>query len=361
MNALLEPSAKKTSVRDQFSAHPAQRAACVFCLSILAWLRPAYAQDDSQKEELKRPMQIVAALTEGKDKLPSLVGRSGALYVHTKTGDGHQWKRQHAGGVSTNVQAVYRTGEQLYAVGHLAPLFRREGALWSVYPLGNRGDTRASRGPDAIISIGRHLYQLNEEGAWKHIGSTRRSIRSVYAQSPKLIYAATEDGSLWKGSRRAWKQESLTLPANDQIKWIIGSGKLVLLISEQHGVWARQPKGWKQLQEIPLEIQAAGSAHGKVFLAGTTPKSNAGESGTESMLFEIDSSLKVSKKELWQLEEGDHFSLIQEASEQRLVVVSHHGTLQIRDAGGQWLAGQVSLAPPPPPQDFKGRGPAKAR
>jgi hypothetical protein len=302
--------------------------------------------------------RLVAVLAN-KSKAPTLVGKSGEIYEPSSD---RQWQRVGAGGVSTDVQSIFKTnGEALFAVGSRAPLFRRAGGLWAAFPLGNRGRAAVSPGRQPIISVGRHIYQL-QGSSWHRIASARGGIRALYAANANRFYVVTTQDQLFVGGRKSWQRLPITLPAGDQIRAIIGvPGKHTIAVTEQNLTYKLHPKGARLLARDPslsgLEIHAMGVVSGRLLLAGRL----GAAADSKTLLAEISASKMTPLTPLWPLEPDDRFALVYENHEKKLLVGSHQGQLRIQGKDGLWHNGELKLAPPAPPENFKNSTPARSR
>jgi hypothetical protein len=301
--------------------------------------------------------RLVAVLSN-KGGAPTLVGKSGEIYEPSAD---MQWRRSGAGGVSTDVRALYRSNATgLFAVGSRAPLFRKRAGLWAAFPLGNRGRSAVSPGNAPVISVGRHIYSLSG-GSWLRVASAKGAVRALYAGRAKQIYLVTTKDQLYVGYK-SWRLLPIKLPAGDKIRSIFGlPGKHTLALSGQNRLYLLQPKGAKLLPLGPalrgLRIHATGVVDGKLLAAG---RIGSGPTA-RSILAEIGSKKVVRISGLWPLEPNDHFALVHEDNEKRLMVASRQGQIRIRSKDGRWINGGLDISPPPPPADFSQSGPARSK
>jgi hypothetical protein len=313
-------------------------------------------------EPLPTPMdgsaRLVAAL-RNKAQAPTLVGKSGEMYEPSSE---MLWQRSGAGGVSTDVQSIFKTNtDALFAVGSRAPLFRRNGGLWAAFPLGNKGRAAVSPGSLPIISVGRHIYQLSGS-SWHRIASARGAVRALYAANANRFYVVTTKNQLFLGGRKSWQVLPIALPAGDQVRSLIGvPGKQTFALTVQHRLYSLHPKGARLLAMGPafagLEIHAMGAVGGRLLLAG---RQSAAKGGKTVLAELVKSKIKMVAP-LWPLEPDDHFSLITADHNKGLLVGTHQGQVRVQDTDGKWRTGEVQLAPPGPPEDFSKSVPARSK
>lgn len=342
----LSPANDAAPLADSAPARDAQVAA------------PPTPVSDPAPEAMVGNARLVAVLPN-KSRAPTLIGKSGEFYEPSSD---LQWQRVGAGGVSTDVQSIFKTdGEALFAVGSRAPLFRRASGLWAAFPLGNRGRAAVSPGRLPVISVGRHIYQLSGS-SWRRIASARGGIRALFAAKPNRVYVVTTQNQLFVGGSRSWQRVPITLPVGDQIRSLVGlPGKAPLALTDQNHLYALQPKGAKLVTTGPelrgLQIHAMGVAGGRLLLAGRVGASRDGK----TVLAEVGKSKIQTLTPLWPLEPDDRFALIYQDHKNRLLVGSHQGQLRVQEKDGQWRNGELRLAPPSPPEDFKHSAPARSR
>ena len=265
------------------------------------------------------------------------------------------------------MEGVFRNSSGvLFAVGSMAPLFRRATNLWAAYSLGSRGQCSVSPGHLPIISVGRHIYELANQG-WQRIASARGKITLLWASTTKRFYVQLNNGQnnsqLAVGGRNgAWRSLPLTLADDDQIRLLVGiPGKHAVAISEKNLVYALGPKKPRRIALGPelrgLTIHSAAAIGGRLLLAG-----QVGAAPTaRSVLAEIGPTQVTLAEELWPLEADDYFAVLLLDASKRLLVASHHGQLRVQEVDGSWRNGKLEIDEPPPPIDISGRGPARAR
>ncbi len=300
--------------------------------------------------------RLVAVLSN-KGGAPTLVGKSGEMYEPTAD---MQWRRSGAGGVSTDVRALYRAGGGLFAVGSRAPLFRKRAGLWSAFHLGNRGRSAVSPTRMPMISVGRHIYELTGK-SWTRVASAKGAVRALYASRAKQVYLVTTKDQLYVGYK-SWRLLPIKLPKGDKIRSIFGlPGKHTLALSAQNRLYLLQAKGARLLPLGPkfrgLRIHATGIIAGKLMLAGhigSGPK-------RKSILAEIGTQKLTAVSDLWPLEPGDRFALLYEDKDKRLMVASRQGQIRVQGKDGLWTNGALDVSPPAPPGDFSQSGPARSR
>ncbi len=323
-----------------------------------AGVAPSVVQPSDPAPEAMKGSARLVSLLRSKSGLPTLVGKSGELYEPAAD---LAWQRGSAGGVSTDVLALYPSGtSDFFAVGSRAPLFRRRAGVWSAFHLGNRGRAAVSSGPAPIIAVGRHLYELTGS-SWMRIASAKGKVRALFASRPNQIYLVTTRGQLYVG-RKSWRKLSIKLGADDEIRSIVGvPGKQTVALTKKNKLYLLQKKGAKLLTLGPelrgLKIHAMGVAANTVLLAG-----QLGSGATaKTLLVKVEKNTASAAGELWPLQPGDRFALLYEDPQNRLLVASHQGQLRLREKNGRWRNGEVDIAPPPPPENFTKSGPALAK
>jgi hypothetical protein len=300
----------------------------------------------------------LVAVMPNKTGAPTLVGKSGELYLPRANA---KWQRSGAGGVSTDVVSIFKgVGSDLFAVGSRAPLFQWHAGVWSAFHLANDGRSTVSPGALPIISIGRHIYELSGS-SWIRIASAKGAIRALHAARANEIYVVTTTGKLFVG-RKNWKPLSIPLPAGDQIRAIVGlPGKQEVAVSEQNRLYLLTRKGAKLMSLGPeyrgLEVHTLGVASGKLLLAGRVGVG----ADQKSILAEVASQKLVTMDKLWPLQSGDQFALLHEDHKHQLIVATRQGQVRIKNQEGTWSNGLLDIAPPPPPENFSGSRPARAK
>lgn len=301
----------------------------------------------------------LVTILRNKAQAPTLIGQSGEMYEPTSE---LLWQRSGAGGVSTDVQSIFKTStDALFAVGSRAPLFRRAKGLWAAFPLGNKGRAAVSPGRLPIISVGRHIYELSGS-SWHRIASARGAVRALYAANANRFYVVTTKNQLFLGGRKSWQAIAIKLPVGDQIRSLIGvPGKQTIALTEQHRLYSLHPKGARLLATGPafagLEIHAIGVVDGRLLLAGRQGKG----ANKKSILVELRKSKLKTLTSLWPLEPDDRFALIHQDYKKRILVGTHQGQVRVQNTDGNWRNGEIQLAPPGPPEDFSKSRPAHSR
>lgn len=300
----------------------------------------------------------LVAVMPNKTGAPTLVGKSGELYVPAAN---LKWQRAGAGGVSTDVVSIFKgVGSDLFAVGSRAPLFQWQAGVWSAFHLANNGRSAVSPGALPTISIGRHIYELIG-GSWIRIASAQGAIRALHAARANEIYLVTTTGKLFVG-RKNWKPLPITLPAGDQIRAIVGlPGKHEVALTEQNRLYLLTRKGARLMALGPeyrgLEVHTLAVAAGKLLLAGRVGVG----AGQKNILAEVESQKLVTTDSLWPLQAGDQFALLHEDHKQGLIVATRQGQVRIKNKDGSWSNGRLDIAPPSPPENFSGSGPARSK
>jgi hypothetical protein len=341
--------------------------AAVFVFAALAAGSPQRGLADQPS---RYPVDIIAALPPGPGAglgTAVLVGRSGQLYHAAAAG---RWQRRAGGGVAIDLVAAVRTqpgSDEVIAIGADAPPFRYRAGAWRADPLANRGPALLSAdGPLAVLSIGRHIYTL-EDGEWKRRASAPHRVTAAWAASATELLVATADGGLARWNGRRFTPVRAPLPADESIVALVGASPAAVFGRAEGGAWIRIDRAGTALvapaQELASFEQHAWAVgpDASLLLAGAVQASGGAR---RPILARADRNRLVVAGDLPALPGGDRVAvLLAHAPTGEILIATRAGAVRVRDRRGAWHEGSASgvLPAPPPRPGARSGAPARTR
>jgi hypothetical protein len=339
--------------------------AAVFVVAALAAGSPQRGLAD---EPSRYPVDIIAALPPAPGAglgTAVLVGRSGQLYHPVAPG---RWQRRAAGGVAVDLVAAVRAqpgSDEVIAIGADAPPFRFGAGAWRAEPLANRGPALLSAdGPLAVLSIGRHIYTL-EDGQWQRRASASQRVTAAWAASATALIVATADGGLARWNGRRFTPVRAPLPADESIVALVGASPAAVFGRAETGAWIRIDRGGTA-QIAPAQELAGFEEHAwalgpdaSLLLAGTVPAQGGAR---RPILARADRNRFVVAGDLPALPAGHRVAvLLGHAPTGEILIATRAGAVRVRDRRGVWREGSASGVLPAPPARPGARSGAPAR
>ncbi len=334
------------------------------CAALALWL-PGNPRVHGQSGPASRIVTVVPGPTLD---AAILVGPSGQLYHPAGS---LRWQRRTAGGVATDVAGATATPKGIFVGGSRAPVYRFEGGAWHAHPLTNRGRIAMSRGGHPVLAVGRHVY-VWQKGRFQRITSADKPIIAIWASSPQRIYAATRTGQLRRYSRNRWNIIRHTIPAADQVWFLVGqpgkklyaatrAGRVLEVGPTRARILASEPA----LEQLLLHTATVGK-NGTLWLVGSRPATAtdtaAGQASSTQLVL---ARLRKRRLELVEpipaLPRDARVTALLSAGDDALLVVTEGGLLQYRTAPRQWKSGTISFEVPAKTPVGSRVGPARTR
>jgi hypothetical protein len=331
------------------------------CLVLTAATAAAIATASTTAAQPRRaPADIRAVIPAASLEASTLIGRSGQLYVPRAEGG---WKREGRGGVACDILDAFRLSGTLWAACRWAPLFSRDGGVWSARPLANRGPSRVARaGNRVIVSVGRHIYTWR--GDWKRVSSAPGRITSLHAESASRLVAVTSRRQVIRGSGNNW---SVVVDAPrrrdknaDPAERVFGSSRFSYAITEG-GALAEIGRSSLSPVKLPagvtrLDIDAAVELPGGDVLAGAVIRRGERQASGLVRLRGGTATIEPAPELL----AGERVSLLYLQGSD-LLLTTRRGRAFVRGEAGTWSTRPLINDPPGSDRSAANGGPAPTR
>ncbi|MCB2204132.1 choice-of-anchor D domain-containing protein [bacterium] len=165
--------------------------------------------------------------------------------------DGVTWSESSDGLRATNINAVLKSGQNLYASVQDAGLRRStdNGATWTVLPVQRNGSVLSERNGTLFYGTSNGLYSSTDDGdSWQLINGTGYAFRSMF-NAPSVMYAGASNGSVLASTDDgvSWTKRGEIGVATD-IGSIVDNGTVLMAGTSNEGIFVSTDDGatWEQ-------------------------------------------------------------------------------------------------------------------